>query len=128
MSFDNLPIALTIAGSDPGGCAGIQADLKTFHTFRVYGTSVITAVTAQNAGATQANDRVIILDGNLTEAESQALGWDADLLAEAGGTEAAIFRVRYMDAANAAAALGTQVFVCIHAIPEEARPALQVDS
>lgn len=40
--------ALTIAGSDPGGGAGVQADLKTFSAFRVYGMSAVTAVTVQN--------------------------------------------------------------------------------
>src|SRR4051812_7187850 len=42
-----IPVALTIAGSDPSGGAGIQADLKTFHQFQVYGTSAITLVTVQ---------------------------------------------------------------------------------
>ena len=42
------PVALTIAGSDPSGGAGLQADLKTFHQFGVYGESVVTLLTAQN--------------------------------------------------------------------------------
>ena len=43
-----IPIALTIAGSDPSGGAGVQADLKTFHQFAVYGEAIITLLTVQN--------------------------------------------------------------------------------
>jgi hydroxymethylpyrimidine/phosphomethylpyrimidine kinase len=53
------PVALTIAGSDPSGGAGIQADLKTFHQFGVYGESVITLLTVQN---TQRVSRVEVMD------------------------------------------------------------------
>src|ERR1700674_4685692 len=52
------PVALTIAGSDSSGGAGIQADLKTFTAFGVYGASVITALTAQNTQGVHGVDTV----------------------------------------------------------------------
>jgi hydroxymethylpyrimidine/phosphomethylpyrimidine kinase len=53
-----MKIALTIAGSDSGGGAGIQADLKTFQQFGVFGTSVIVALTAQNTREVRAVEAV----------------------------------------------------------------------
>ncbi|MEX0754286.1 MAG: bifunctional hydroxymethylpyrimidine kinase/phosphomethylpyrimidine kinase [Actinomycetota bacterium] len=55
---DGLPRALTIAGSDPGGGAGIQADLKTFSALGVYGMTAITAVTVQNTKGVSGFDEV----------------------------------------------------------------------
>jgi len=65
-----LSVALTIAGSDPSGGAGIQADLKTFHQFGVYGMSVLTLVTVQN---TQRVSAVEFLDPGLVAAQLDAV-------------------------------------------------------
>ncbi len=53
-----MNIALTIAGSDPSGGAGIQADLKVFHRFAVYGLSALSAATAQNTFRVSAIERI----------------------------------------------------------------------
>jgi hydroxymethylpyrimidine/phosphomethylpyrimidine kinase len=63
-------VALTIAGSDPSGGAGIQADLKTFHQRGVYGTSVVTLVTVQN---TQKVSGIEILSPDIVEKQIEAV-------------------------------------------------------
>ena len=68
-----MHIALTIAGSDSGGGAGIQADLKTFAAHGVFGTSAITAITAQN---TVEVTRVYALDSALITAQIDAVVTD----------------------------------------------------
>lgn len=65
-----VPRAMTIAGSDSGGGAGIQADLKTFAALGVYGTSAITAVTSQN---TQKVSDVLELPTSLIESQIDAI-------------------------------------------------------
>ena len=73
MVAEKIPIALTIAGSDPGGGAGIQADLKTFHQFGVFGTAVIAALTAQN---TKGVFGVHPVPGEFVRAQLSALAGD----------------------------------------------------
>src|SRR5690242_17484709 len=65
-----LPVALTIAGSDPSGGAGIQADLKTFHQFGVYGEAAITLLTVQN---TRRVSRVEVLAAEFIEQQIAAV-------------------------------------------------------
>ena len=70
-----LARALTIAGSDSGGGAGIQADLKTFSALGVFGTSALTAVTAQD---TREVREVFLLSGHLVGAQIDAVCLDID--------------------------------------------------
>jgi hydroxymethylpyrimidine/phosphomethylpyrimidine kinase len=68
-----MRVALTIAGSDPGGGAGIQADLKTFAAFGVYGASAIAAITVQNTLGVEA---VAPLSADLVTAQIEAIAGD----------------------------------------------------
>ncbi len=68
-----VKLALTIAGSDSGGGAGIQADLKTFHQFGVFGTSVLVAVTAQNTRGVSAVHAIPV---DIVRAQMAALAVD----------------------------------------------------
>jgi hydroxymethylpyrimidine/phosphomethylpyrimidine kinase len=93
--------ALTIAGSDSGGGAGIQADLKTFAAFGVYGTSAVTAVTAQNTlGVTTA----AALSADLVTAQIEAIAGDIridatkiGMLAMAAIVEAVVSAIEELD-------------------------------
>ena len=72
------PIALTIAGSDSGGGAGIQADLKAFSALGAYGCSVITALTAQN---TQGVQGIFNVDPEFIVQQLQSVFSDLDIKA-----------------------------------------------
>jgi hydroxymethylpyrimidine/phosphomethylpyrimidine kinase len=73
-----IPVALTIAGSDSGGGAGIQADLKTFQAFGVFGTSALTAITAQNTRGVSA---VHAIPGDIVRAQVHAVATDFEVRA-----------------------------------------------
>lgn len=70
------PVALTIAGSDSGGGAGVQADLKTFAALGVHGTSVLTLVTAQN---TQGVDGLQMLPGEAVRRQYRSVVGDFEV-------------------------------------------------
>lgn len=73
---------MTIAGSDPSGGAGLQADLKTFHQHRVYGTSVVTLVTVQN---TRSVARVELMPPDLVSQQLDAVTGDLSVRAAKTG-------------------------------------------
>ena len=70
-----MPVVLTIAGSDSGGGAGMQADLKTFEAWGVFGTSALTAVTAQNTLGVSA---VHTVPPSIVRAQVEAVAADLD--------------------------------------------------
>jgi len=78
-----VPVALTIAGSDPSGGAGLAADLKTFHQHGIYGAAVVTLLTVQNTTGVR---RVEVLDGSLVAEQIDAVV--EDLPVEAAKTGA----------------------------------------
>jgi hydroxymethylpyrimidine/phosphomethylpyrimidine kinase len=99
-----MRIALTIAGSDSGGGAGIQADLKTFAACGVYGTSAVTAVTAQNTLGVTAWEPV---STELVIAQIEAVGSDlppaavkTGMLATAAIVEAVAATIAELDLPN----------------------------
>jgi hydroxymethylpyrimidine/phosphomethylpyrimidine kinase len=79
---ERVKVALTIAGSDSGGGAGIQADLRTFAALGVHGTSAITAVTAQNSVAVTA---WVALEPAMVAAQIEAVATDMPLAATKTG-------------------------------------------
>jgi hydroxymethylpyrimidine/phosphomethylpyrimidine kinase len=81
-SIDMIRAVLTIAGSDSGGGAGIQADLKTFAALGVYGTTAITAITAQN---TQGVTSSFTLPADIVTAQIEAVAADIELHATKTG-------------------------------------------
>src|ERR671932_38502 len=95
--------ALTIAGSDSSGGAGIHADLKTFAALGVYGTSAVTAITAQNTTGVMA---VEPLAADMVTAQIEAVEADIDIhatkvgmLANAAIVEAVVAAIEELDLA-----------------------------
>lgn len=121
-------VALTIAGSDPSGGAGIQADLKTFHQFGVYGEAVLTLLTVQN---TVGVEEVRVLDADFVAAQLRAVVGDIPPgAAKTGalGSEALVERVAELAGEFAFPVVVDPVMISKHGAPlmdEEAREALR---
>jgi len=117
------PIALTIAGSDPSGGAGIQADLKTFHQFGVYGEAVVTLITVQN---TVRLSRVEVLAPGLVVEQLEAVLEDMPPHAAKTG---ALGSAEVAEAvARAAAAFGFPLVVDPVTVSKHGRPLLAADA
>src|SRR5258708_39375426 len=93
-----MPVVLTVAGSDPSGGAGIQADLKTFHQFGVYGEAVITLLTVQN---TKRVSRVQCMSAQLVSEQLEAVLEDIPPQAAKTGALGSATGVRAVAAAAA---------------------------
>jgi hydroxymethylpyrimidine/phosphomethylpyrimidine kinase len=100
------PVALTVAGSDSGGGAGVQADLATFSAFGVHGASVVTALTAQNTVGVQ---RVHVPPLDFLDAQLDAVLDDLDVRAAKTGMLATEAIVRAIAARAARRGLGALV-------------------
>jgi hydroxymethylpyrimidine/phosphomethylpyrimidine kinase len=96
-----IPTALTIAGSDSGGGAGIQADLKTFAALGVYGTSAITAITAQNtrgvAGVDAVASAMVTLQIETVTSDIEIHATKLGMLANAAIVEAVAAAIEALD-------------------------------
>src|SRR4029453_4640734 len=96
--------ALTIAGSDSGAGAGIQADLKTFAALGVYGTSVITAITAQNTVKVtkifELSTELVAAQVNADIENNGAGGLKTGMLANAAIIEVTAAKIRHYDLKN----------------------------
>ena len=120
-------VALTIAGSDPSGGAGIQADLKTFHQFGVYGAAAITLLTVQN---TRVVKRVEYLDPNLVEEQVRSVVEDippAAVKTGALGRSTVVMRLAWLAPLFRCPLVVDPILLSSHGAPllaEEARAAL----
>jgi hydroxymethylpyrimidine/phosphomethylpyrimidine kinase len=120
-----LPIALTIAGSDSGGGAGIQADLKTFHQLRVYGAAAITLITIQN---TVGMSRVETLDPALVAGQIDAVLTDLPPQAAKTGALGTAEIVRAVSTAIAARKTGFPLVVDPVMIGKHGAPLIDADA